>query len=96
MQTIWLSFGIDKANKTLNRNIKALPLKPARYSIKCVTIAMFFKVATVLSLALAVSAVEFRIKNNEQGPVWIGIQGNDGREPLASGGFVLEQGEQVR
>lgn len=57
---------------------------------------MFLKVAAVLSLALAVNAVEFIIKNNEQGPVWIGIQGNDGREPLANGGFVLDQGAQVR
>lgn len=57
---------------------------------------MFFKLAAVLCLAVAVNAVEFRIKNNEQGPVWIGIQGNDGREPLANGGFVLAQGEQVR
>lgn len=57
---------------------------------------MFFKLTAVLSLALAVNAVEFIIKNNEQGAVWIGIQGNDGREPLANGGFVLETGEQVR
>lgn len=57
---------------------------------------MFFKLATVLSLALAVNAVQFIIKNNEQGPVWIGIQGNDGRQALENGGFILGQGEQVR
>lgn len=54
-----------------------------------------FKATAVLGLTLAVGAVEFVFKNNEQGPVWIGIQGNDGREPLAEGGFVLETGAQV-
>lgn len=56
---------------------------------------MVFKLFAVLSLAIAVNAVEFRIVNKEAGPVWIGIQGNDGREPLANGGFVLGEGEQV-
>lgn len=57
---------------------------------------MFVKLAVVALLAVATSAVEFRIKNNEIGDVWIGIQGNDGREALNNGGFVLGAGEQVR
>lgn len=40
-------------------------------------------------------AAEFRIKNNEGGDIWIGIQGNSGKPALEGGGFILEPGKQV-
>lgn len=54
-----------------------------------------FKLTVLLSCALAVNAVTFIVRNKEAGPVWVGIQGNDGRPPLENGGFVLQQGEEV-
>lgn len=57
---------------------------------------MILKIFSVAFIVLSAEAsVEFRIKNNDGGDVWIGIQGNDGKEALASGGFVLGSGEQV-
>lgn len=57
---------------------------------------MFLKIFSVVCIALAAKAsVEFRIKNNDGGDVWIGIQGNDGKEALEGGGFVLGSGQQV-
>lgn len=55
----------------------------------------------LLSLFLAASTlceavVEFRIKNNDGGDVWIGIQGNEGHIALGNGGFVLQSGGEVR
>ncbi|KAK9874692.1 hypothetical protein WA026_005512 [Henosepilachna vigintioctopunctata] len=50
----------------------------------------------LLTLAVAaVNAIEFQIKNNEQGEIWIGIQGNPGHPHLNNGGFKLAQGAQV-
>ncbi|KAJ8919977.1 hypothetical protein NQ315_006507 [Exocentrus adspersus] len=51
-----------------------------------------FKLVAAVFLFAAAQAVEFEIRNNEGGAVWIGIQGNDGRSPLEGGGFVLEAG----
>lgn len=58
---------------------------------------MFFKIFALALLAVTANAsVEFRLKNNEIGDIWIGIQGNDGREALENGGFVLTPGQQVK
>ncbi|CAG9855907.1 unnamed protein product [Phyllotreta striolata] len=38
------------------------------------------------------SAVQFEIVNKEIGAVWVGIQGNSGKEALANGGFILQAG----
>ncbi|CAH1101162.1 unnamed protein product [Psylliodes chrysocephalus] len=37
-------------------------------------------------------AIEFQFVNKEIGAVWVGIQGNSGKEALANGGFILEAG----
>ncbi|XP_022919413.1 uncharacterized protein [Onthophagus taurus] len=44
-------------------------------------------VATTFVVA---NCVEFRIRNNEIGAIWVGILGNANKAPLANGGFVLE------
>ena len=52
----------------------------------------------VLVVAVAIwhaQAVEFRVRNNEIGPIWLGILGNAGKPPLANGGVVIGAGEQV-
>lgn len=50
----------------------------------------------VISIILAISqAIEFQIVNKEIGAVWVGIQGNSGKEALANGGFILEAGASV-
>lgn len=56
---------------------------------------MLVKTLALALLALSATAVEFRIKNNEGGDIWVGIQGNDGRDPLNNGGFILGAGQQV-
>ncbi|KAK9874695.1 hypothetical protein WA026_005515 [Henosepilachna vigintioctopunctata] len=43
---------------------------------------------------LEINAVEFKIKNNERGEIWVGIQGNPGHPHLKNGGFKLAQGAQ--
>lgn len=49
-----------------------------------------------LSVVLAmVNAMEFEIRNNEIGAIWVGIQGNPNKEHLHNGGFVLEAGASV-
>ncbi|XP_017786767.1 PREDICTED: pathogenesis-related protein 5-like [Nicrophorus vespilloides] len=54
---------------------------------------MLFAVVAILLVA-SVQSVEFQIKNNLPGPIWVGILGNNGKPPLANGGFVLNQNEQ--
>lgn len=54
-----------------------------------------FKALFTLAVVAVVHGVEFRIKNNEGGDVWIGTQGNDGKAPLNNGGFVLHSKQQV-
>lgn len=43
----------------------------------------------------AVEGVEFQFVNKEIGAVWVGIQGNSGKESLNNGGFILEAGTTV-
>ncbi|XP_072391832.1 uncharacterized protein [Diabrotica undecimpunctata] len=52
---------------------------------------MFRYILFVAAFSLA-CAVEFEIVNKEIGAVWVGIQGNSGKEALANGGFILEAG----
>lgn len=56
---------------------------------------MLAKLLLVVFVGFASAEVEFRIKNNDGGDVWIGIQGNDGKTALENGGFILGSGEQV-
>ncbi|XP_045468648.1 pathogenesis-related protein 5-like [Harmonia axyridis] len=53
----------------------------------------FFCILGVASVS--VQAIEFQIKNNEGGQVWIGIQGNPGHQHLRNGGFSLGPRQQV-
>ncbi|XP_050297163.1 uncharacterized protein LOC126736704 isoform X2 [Anthonomus grandis grandis] len=55
------------------------------------------KVATLFAVlcaafALSEATVTFTITNKDGGPIWVGIQGNPGKEHLSNGGFKLEQG----
>ncbi|XP_030755744.1 thaumatin-like protein, partial [Sitophilus oryzae] len=54
---------------------------------------MKFIIALVATLVACSEAVRFNIQNLDGGPIWIGIQGNPGKENLANGGFKLAQGE---
>lgn len=57
---------------------------------------MLLKVTVVIFLITNIDAlVEFRIKNNDGRDIWIGIQGNAGKEALVNGGFVLGAHKQV-
>lgn len=47
------------------------------------------------AICAVISAIEFQIKNNEGGQVWIGIQGNPGHQHLKNGGFSLGARQQV-
>lgn len=51
--------------------------------------------ATVAIVVVYSQAATFNINNKDGGPIWIGIQGNSGKEHLANGGFKLAQGESV-
>ncbi|KAL1513822.1 hypothetical protein ABEB36_003175 [Hypothenemus hampei] len=51
-----------------------------------------FIVSSALILAFC-HAAKFNIHNKDGGPIWIGIQGNPGKEHLSNGGFKLAQGE---
>ncbi|XP_018579527.1 pathogenesis-related protein 5-like [Anoplophora glabripennis] len=51
------------------------------------------KVVLVVGFVAACQAAQFEIVNREGGPVWVGIQSNDGKPPLERGGFVLEKGQ---
>ncbi|CAG9769734.1 unnamed protein product [Ceutorhynchus assimilis] len=54
----------------------------------------FAYLIVLVALVVAYSqAATFTINNKDQGPIWIGIQGNPGNENLANGGFKLPQGE---
>ncbi|XP_023310732.1 pathogenesis-related protein 5-like [Anoplophora glabripennis] len=48
-----------------------------------------FKLVVVATVLATVYAVEFEFKNLEIGDVWVGIQGNSGKDALEGGGFVL-------
>ncbi|KAJ8941000.1 hypothetical protein NQ314_010508 [Rhamnusium bicolor] len=48
-----------------------------------------FKLIIAAILIVTVRAVDFEIRNNDGGDIWIGIQGNPGKENLANGGFIL-------
>ncbi|KAJ8919978.1 hypothetical protein NQ315_006508 [Exocentrus adspersus] len=54
--------------------------------------ATMFKLVVGVVLLATVYAVDFEIRNKEIGAIWVGIQGNDGKTPLAGGGFILEAG----
>ncbi|KAF5288434.1 hypothetical protein FQR65_LT02086 [Abscondita terminalis] len=49
--------------------------------------------AFLLNLVL-VNCVQFTIRNNIPGPIWVGILGNPGHEHLNNGGFPLNQYEE--
>lgn len=51
---------------------------------------MIAKVLVLVGLLAGAQCVNFIIRNNEVGAIWVGTQGNDGKAPLANGGFVLE------
>ncbi|GJQ81656.1 hypothetical protein Trydic_g8534 [Trypoxylus dichotomus] len=51
---------------------------------------MFAKIVLLTALIAGCHSVDFIIKNNEIGAIWVGILGNAGKAPLANGGFVLE------
>nr|QGX74964.1 thaumatin [Oryctes rhinoceros] len=51
---------------------------------------MFAKVVLLAALIAGCHSVNFIIRNNEIGAIWVGILGNAGKAPLANGGFVLE------
>ncbi|KAK9887276.1 hypothetical protein WA026_021585 [Henosepilachna vigintioctopunctata] len=48
----------------------------------------------LVSSLIGVKAVEFQIKNNLGGEIWVGILGNPGKEQLRNGGFKLAKGVQ--
>lgn len=54
-----------------------------------------FKFVVLAVFLVTVNAVEFEIRNNDGGDVWIGIQGNPNNENLNNGGFVLGSGQSV-
>lgn len=56
-------------------------------------LVVFFASAAIM-VAFS-EAATFNIHNKDGGPIWIGIQGNPGKEHLANGGFKLAQGESV-
>nr|AEE63251.1 unknown [Dendroctonus ponderosae] len=49
--------------------------------------------ATAAIVVVCSQAATFNINNKDGGPIWVGIQGNTGKEHLANGGFKLAQGE---
>lgn len=55
-----------------------------------------FKLVVVAVVLATAYAVEFEIKNLEIGDIWVGIQGNSGKEALEGGGFVLAPSASVR
>ncbi|XP_017786770.1 PREDICTED: pathogenesis-related protein 5-like [Nicrophorus vespilloides] len=50
--------------------------------------------ASTILLVASVECVQFQIRNNLPGPIWVGILGNNGKPPLANGGFVLNRNQQ--
>lgn len=54
------------------------------------------KFIVVVAFAAACQGAEFEITNREGGPIWVGIQSNDGKPPLERGGFALQVGQSVR
>lgn len=50
----------------------------------------------IVGLFANAHAIQFLIKNNAGGEIWVGIQGNPDHEHLNGGGFKLAQGAQVR
>ncbi|KRT81611.1 hypothetical protein AMK59_6341 [Oryctes borbonicus] len=56
---------------------------------------MFAKVVLLGALIAGCHSVTFIIRNDEQGPIWVGIQGNAGRKSLADGGFALSTYQEV-
>ncbi|GJQ74264.1 hypothetical protein Trydic_g23154 [Trypoxylus dichotomus] len=51
---------------------------------------MFAKIVLLAAMIADCHSVDFIIRNNEIGAIWVGIQGSEGKAHLAKGGFVLE------
>ncbi|CAH1119658.1 unnamed protein product [Phaedon cochleariae] len=50
---------------------------------------------TLAILVVAVQATDFEIVNREGGAIWVGTQGNSGKQPLKNGGFKLNAGQSI-
>ncbi|KAK4874357.1 hypothetical protein RN001_013717 [Aquatica leii] len=87
-----------------NKNPKTRSKRPPRNILvrlpglklkACTAMMVIFQITLVLLLSFAsVHAVQFTIRNNIPGPIWVGIQGNPGHANLNNGGLSLNQNEQ--
>ncbi|KAJ8919979.1 hypothetical protein NQ315_006509 [Exocentrus adspersus] len=87
---IWVGIQGNNGKTHLFKGGFVLDAKSKKHLYLIVVVTMFkFALVVVATVFSAAIAVEFEIRNQEGGDIWVGIQGNSGKQTLEGGGFVL-------